>query len=429
MFAGANANRRADASVVSVPRIRPVTAEIVVMNREAVAMAADSAVTAGNKIYQSANKLFTLSKLHPVGVLISNNAAFLGVPWETLLKVYREETLGDPQRSIIADYTDHFLKWITEPRFCPKEQQTASVYLLAYNCLLKIGAQARRTLAEKLFRNGRCSVPDRRKIATELLEKRRNELAALPDYQFKGLNERQIVSLYKAPLEQAVKAALDGVTLTRATRQLAFQCGKLAVTKTVASDFHSTLAIAGFGGDDLFPVLEVLSLDGVVGGELRVILRGTHKVSYKNPALLQPLAQSEMVHRFMEGVDATYQVAIERWFRTFCRGLGMNDAQIQAGQKKFSDSMAAFRAKHFSHPIVKTLVSLPKDDMAKMAESLVALTSMKRRVSDELETVADPIDVAVVSKGDGFVWIKRKHYFSPTLNPHFAALYLKGAMT
>ncbi len=53
---------------------------------------------------------------------------------------------------------------------------------------------------------------------------------------------------------------------------------------------------------------------------------------------------------------------------------------------------------------------------AAMAEALVNLTALKRRVSREAETVGGPIDVAVVSKGDGFIWIKRKHYFDPALN-------------
>jgi hypothetical protein len=47
-----------------------MTAEIAVLNRNAVAMAADSAVTLqlpeGNKIYLT-NKLFALSKYEPVG--------------------------------------------------------------------------------------------------------------------------------------------------------------------------------------------------------------------------------------------------------------------------------------------------------------------------------------------------------------------------
>ena len=51
-----------------------MTAEIAILNREAVALAADSAVTmigsSGEKIFTSANKLFTLSKYHPVGIIV-----------------------------------------------------------------------------------------------------------------------------------------------------------------------------------------------------------------------------------------------------------------------------------------------------------------------------------------------------------------------
>ncbi len=43
----------------------------------------------------------------------------------------------------------------------------------------------------------------------------------------------------------------------------------------------------------------------------------------------------------------------------------------------------------------------------------------------DAETVGGPIDVAVISKGDGFIWIKRKHYFSPELNPQFFANYYR----
>jgi hypothetical protein len=31
--------------------------------------------------------------------------------------------------------------------------------------------------------------------------------------------------------------------------------------------------------------------------------------------------------------------------------------------------------------------------------------------------------VAVISRGDGFVWVKRKHYFPPELNPSWAATH------
>ena len=68
---------------------------------------------------------------------------------------------------------------------------------------------------------------------------------------------------------------------------------------------------------------------------------------------------------------------------------------------------------------------LPKDELAAMAEALVNLTSFKRKVSMQTETVGGPIDVAVISKSDGFIWIKRKHYFEPELNPQFFANYYR----
>ena len=60
-----------------------------------------------------------------------------------------------------------------------------------------------------------------------------------------------------------------------------------------------------------------------------------------------------------------------------------------------------------------------------MAESLISLTSLKRRMTSSEESVGGPVDVAFISKGDGFVWIKRKLYFDKELNPQFNDLYYK----
>ena len=70
-----------------------MTAEIAIMNQSAVALAADSAVIAetsgGVKIYNTVNKLFALSRLQPVGIIIFGNSQFIGVPWETVIKMFR----------------------------------------------------------------------------------------------------------------------------------------------------------------------------------------------------------------------------------------------------------------------------------------------------------------------------------------------------
>ncbi|MFV9630695.1 MAG: hypothetical protein ACNYWM_06465 [Methanosarcinales archaeon] len=79
----------------------------------------------------------------------------------------------------------------------------------------------------------------------------------------------------------------------------------------------------------------------------------------------------------------------------------------------------------YTDPVTSVVSMLPKDELAAMAEALVNLTFFKRKVSMETETVGGPIDVAVISKGDGFIWIKKKHYFKPELNPQFFANYYR----
>ncbi len=72
-----------------------MTAEIAIMNKSGVALAADSAASivtsrGDTKIYNT-NKLFMLSKYHPVGVMIYGNAELMSLPWETIIKIHRKE--------------------------------------------------------------------------------------------------------------------------------------------------------------------------------------------------------------------------------------------------------------------------------------------------------------------------------------------------
>jgi len=92
-----------------------MTAEIVIMNKQAIALASDSAVTMthemGEKIKTSANKLFALSKYHPVGIMIYNNADLMGIPWETIIKIYRNK-LGTKEFDSLKEYSNDFIEFL-----------------------------------------------------------------------------------------------------------------------------------------------------------------------------------------------------------------------------------------------------------------------------------------------------------------------------
>lgn len=97
------------------------------MNKSAVALAADSAVTIdggpeGVKIYQT-NKLFMLSKYHPVGLMIFNDAEMMNLPWESIIKYFRQQ-LGDRPHDTLEEYGSQLITFLDgNLSLFPEEEQ------------------------------------------------------------------------------------------------------------------------------------------------------------------------------------------------------------------------------------------------------------------------------------------------------------------
>jgi hypothetical protein len=197
-----------------------------------------------------------------------------------------------------------------------------------------------------------------------------------------------------------------------------------------------------------FPRLYSLSVEGVAADRLK---RGDERdanITFQNPAAIVPFAQSEMVAIFMEGVEPTYEAAVEQdiseildeYPEIILDHIPKLGQQAKSELKKRFRKVSAdrfekcrqklrdYRRTKYVDPVISVVAMPPKDEMAAMAEWLVNLTSFRMRVSlGAEETVAGPIDVAVISKGDGFIWIKRKHYFRAELNPQFFSNYYREA--
>jgi hypothetical protein len=147
-----------------------------------------------------------------------------------------------------------------------------------------------------------------------------------------------------------------------------------------------------------------------------------------------------MVRAFMEGVDPQFKQFHEGYVSSILPQIPQLileaakiektpelDAKLNELTSKISaeyhSKTTAYSRSHHIDPVLNVVASLPKDELAEMAESLVSLTSFKKKVSPVSETVGGPVDVALITKGDGFVWIKRKHYFKPELNSQFFVNY------
>jgi hypothetical protein len=427
-----------------------MTAEIALLNKKAVAMASDSAVTIRNsnvapKIYTSVNKLFQLSKYHPVGVMIFGSAEFMGFPWEVIIKEYRKK-LGNKQFSTIKDYGNNFISFLTNNDLFEIESQNSAVRYRSFSFLkyfknnidekIKISLKSKECISEsdviKLFRN-------EIKSTLEKFTKKKFILG------FTSHDIEVILKKYKRSFNETIKKIFDKVPFSNIDRARIRKLLAILHTKDIFSDSFSGVVISGFGKKEIFPAIIEYNFDLVVNNKPKYRKRKEDSITHTKTAIISPFAQSEMVHLFVGGIDPNYDQYISNYFQQILKRLPEELVkiipEIDKGQEKtlldklqnaynilYEDIIretSEYKQTHHVNPVLETVDSLPQIELGEMAEALVSLTSFKRKMSLESETVGGPIDVALITKGDGFVWIKRKHYFSPELNHHFFDNYYK----
>jgi len=427
-----------------------MTAEIAVMNRNAVALAADSAVTIqlpeGPKIYHT-NKVFALSKYEPIGVMVFGSADFMGLPWETIIKQYRAQ-LGRRSFSNLQDYGDSILRYIEQSRDLRKASlQEKYLHQFAHAWMHRFKVRLRAALREKAKLGNPITTTSIRSAARELFDAqvaRIQKNKRLP--RLSRVSPSVLVSRYGRALRTGIEAELQDfprfVSVGRLERTIA-----LAITRDNQWNQESGIVVAGFGRTQTMPSMRSYVLDGIVADRLRAAFvegKGSD-VTDDNGAVVTAFAQSEMASLFMNGIDPEfreymfgfveksfidgYPRAVKKLLETHLKGPALAkltrglrdigkklDAELKLGTHEYS------RVLHWS-PIIEIVRHLPKEELAAMAEALVNLTSFKRHVTRQAETVGGPIDVVVISRGDGLIWIKRKHYFKTELNQHFLANY------
>lgn len=426
-----------------------MTAEIAVLNKLAVALAADSAVTLKSpertKIFHTVNKLFALSKYQPVGIMVHGNSEFMGVPWEVIIKAYRER-LGARSFGSLKGYLDDFISSVETNgvvNLADEEKRFVSVTIARQFKRAKDGIDAQ--VKRALERQGKITDEDVANAVSEVLESQLAPRRLLPTLStLPSDHSDKIAAAYGAEIEKLISEIFGGLPIgpdaTSKLRELAIS---LFTRDSFPLDQLSGIVVAGFGADDTYPSLEWIEVHGRTLGKLKSRTRDSTRIRPNMEAVIVPFAQRDEVDAFMTGINPKYSTAVKSFLRqlleeypeTVLKTLtGFTEPEREAFLAKwkrvsadsvaqFHQAMDDFASNQFSDPVLSAVAALPKDELASMAETLVNLTSFKRKVTLDEETVGGPIDVAVVSKGDGFVWIKRKHYFSAELNPHFTTQY------
>ncbi len=412
-----------------------MTSEVCIMNRLAAVLAADSATTVTSwvdnikeeRYFKGANKVHQASDHHPVGIMIFDSADMLSVPWEVIIKDFRKSLSAKCHNNVEA-YANEFFKFLeTNIKMFPLAIQNSYVVNAARNAFVGycVSIEIPPGAADP---NSFMDIQVAERI--DFLNKTSNDDAFSDDLtqEIRDLFRDEILSECDQFRDSFPKGyPADSVNLA----ELAI----MEIVREPRRHFSTTgIVFAGFGDDDIFPsMIEYISY-GLIAGKLVSGEKNRETIDHNTPAALNAFAQTAMADTFMVGFGLDAYISFGRavsdglaaFAKDVCVKTGgdlgkMPDFDQEVATKSgeiSSDVLDESRRRHAA-PLRRVLGALPVDEMAELAETLINLQSLKEKVTKPSASVGGPVDVAVITRAEGLIWIRRKHFFDPALNPRY----------
>lgn len=434
-----------------------MTAVIGILNKRGVAIAADSAVTRTRgpkrkKYTKNGNKLLRVSNCVPISIMITGNADFFSIPWDVIVRRYRQQR-GDIRHTSVAECVHDFFGYISKNDIFWETKQIHRLIKYTLNNLiedvkdrmpweigirnndnkiqkpktyLKTFVSILTKLEKKWLKQGVCpqfegySIEQFHQYAHLVIDDFFEQ--KIKQFDMEDCDDESDVEIYN--LISSIKGPIEHALLTRLTTR---------------NTNNATLIFSGYGTEEKYPSLVAAKVSEGFDNKVNYHISPDDivKIDEEHPVAICPFAQKDVAKAILRGIHRSYSADVlhhisDMYLDIFANGHcntsatkdknendeifddefyeALNQIEFDDLKKKFCNSV---RRKLDSNQRVweKALKDYDLQSMASLAGNLINLTGFHRILTFQQEGVGGPVDLAVISKTEGFTWLSRKSWY------------------
>ena len=393
---------------------------VCIINQNGIALAADSAGTFTNQnnkmFYNSVNKVFSLSKNNILGAIAYGNLSIYNVSVDQILKEFSKYLDETEKINDFFEIIPLFKKFIEEKndyyKFNLDESRICKCYIT--ELVNKWGAKINAVIDEK--------------EAEEKIEQILSELNTFINNSDRFV-EFDVVEYIKGFYQDYYDSEIDRVVSKlnlysdKKTTLWELICTYFQLPLKSEAESKKGIFFAGYGAEDAHPKFIKIDIFQIINGKLKYSEISRFEES-RLGARIVPLAQEDVILTFCKGMSNVYLGNIPQFAESMVNAtidkLPSTFDSVQKNEiknafsnykKELSQKINEQIEKNNIDPLLKSVMLISPLEMSFLAESLVNITALKRTyaIDGNQQTVGGPTDVAILTKCDGFVWIKKKN--------------------
>ncbi|MEO1039216.1 MAG: hypothetical protein AAFX09_06690 [Pseudomonadota bacterium] len=412
-----------------------MTSEVMIMNRQAVVLAADSAVTYGGGpdpvVTLEAEKILPLTR--QIAVMVYSRGDVLGRSWSHIAHAF-SQAHGETEFESVDDCAQAFFAFIDNNRrlFPEKEEQDEFEALMraAYLTVLNY-ARALRSYPGSPHEDDASAFDAaldlyRAHLSTDEAGAPREPLAI-----YDGLTRERFNTLYAEMLDRVLADSLGEISIEDGElRNKLFDLAYLLATRPAFLEPFAGLVFAGFGTDDVFPVYHHWYASILVDGVMKRAPDEQVAVGVEEgpSAFVRTFAQADMTHAFLRGVHPTLfdlmislnWVANEASARAALSAAGVEPAKAEETMRQmeaealpaltrdFIVTTQAYSQEEFIDPFIAVVSASGKKQLGETSKALVELNILKSDLQMKKTGVGGDVDVVMITRTAGVEWYQKK---------------------
>jgi hypothetical protein len=428
-----------------------MTSEVMLLNVQGGALAADSALTAiehhkdgtvSIRYEKGAEKIFVLDQALPVASMIFDVAEFYRYPWGAIFEAYKAATpsRGDSVSKVVQSLMQFLGRWTSGTdakarQLLPLEDGQERLSFAIYIAGLVQRFQQCSELANGQRGQGMTRALDMLRFETQFAgDYFQNLFLPAGETPMRrpiiGESSPRLVALLDQYLDQLLTGMLagafgNGAISSDVKASLAEIAISSCLTDWIPPGVPKTgIVFAGYGASDVRPGYIEIRVANAFGGIVKHQLVSGGAPNQRETALIRSFAQTDLIEALLRGAQPGYKYVIFQLMRQGLSALlnavsgevAKKDAALAKSLTQTFDQapLAIARAilmaaddvaRHAMEMRVAEVVnSAPSDGLANYAEKLVRLSVIEHELTGS-QTVAEPITTLHIKKGRA-AWVR-----------------------
>ena len=391
-----------------------MTSQIAIINQTGVVIASDTVTTLTTdgtiqKSISDQQKIWPLLPNNIIAILTSGCTTINGIRESALItewKRSKEKTFATVQEC--AEDFNSWLGDINQP-FTEDSEKKVILELISIhiNKLQQTIVQSLKE-AELYFPDSDCAnqvksmIDDSIAQSVEILE----NLPSYPNFKL-DLSKKHVDDLFEQ-IDSIIDEIMWDCTPDAESRNTIQQSlPRLLCTIQDIDDLDAKFGFVGFGSKEIFTEISRVSVRGFYCSSLQSVCSSDEAYDFGEPGEVALFAQNDAIRAFTYG----YHEDVLNQFSDFV--LEKLSGYIDDADKlveialELDDLIKDYGVENFAVPLLATIGNLNLNDLAKLADSLIGMQSIKSAASPRPATVGGLIEILLIDREHGFRWYRK----------------------